>query len=342
MSLFNIFGLGLVIMGVNFALGLGVLLLFDQRWQLDRGLKPLDSRLVRTWVGGVLVVLVVWMGLSLALFRAPTTATVAVAAVQVPGKGEDNTGYELDPQRRAVLFDWLQEQTREAAGKGAKLVVWPEGALNFDPQTQHTADLRTLARETQAYVVPGYMVTLPDGSWRNEATVISPDGEFLGVFGKDHPVVFGGERGTSLGVYPVYDTPVGKFGTIICYDLDFTDTARKLARGGAELIAVPSLDWPAIATKHYTHVVFRAVENRVAMVKSDGGYDSAIIDPYGRIIELVVTPEGSRATLVADLPLGTGDSLAVRLGDWVGWLSLAGLVFFMVLPTVVMRRTRQR
>jgi apolipoprotein N-acyltransferase len=29
----------------------------------------------------------------------------------------------------------------------------------------------------------------------------------------------------------------------ICCDLDFTDTARKLARQGAQLIAVPSNDW---------------------------------------------------------------------------------------------------
>ncbi len=81
--------------------------------------------------------------------------------------------------------------------------------------------------------------------------------------------------------------------------------------------------------KHYTHVVFRAVENRVAMVKADGGYNSAIIDPYGRIHALAVFPEGGGATLVADIPIGSGKgTLTTRLGDWMGWLGLAGLVFF--------------
>jgi apolipoprotein N-acyltransferase len=42
---------------------------------------------------------------------------------------------------------------------------------------------------------------------------------------------------------------------------------------GAQLIGVPSKDWGEITDKHDTHVVFRAVENRVAMVKADGGYD---------------------------------------------------------------------
>jgi apolipoprotein N-acyltransferase len=67
----------------------------------------------------------------------------------------------------------------------------------------------------------------------------------------------------------------------------------------------------------------------VAMVKADGGYNSAIIDPYGRILELAVFPEGGEATLVADLQLGSGKStVTTRFGDWLGWVALAGLAFF--------------
>jgi apolipoprotein N-acyltransferase len=77
------------------------------------------------------------------------------------------------------------------------------------------------------------------------------------------------------------------------------------------------------------HVVFRAIENRVAMVKADGGFDSAIIDPYGRIISMVSYPEGGEATVVADVQLGNGKgTFSTLLGDWVGWLILAIMVFF--------------
>ncbi len=99
---------------------------------------------------------------------------------------------------------------------------------------------------------------------------------------------------------------------------------------GAQLIAVPSNDWPGIAHKHYTHVVFRAIENRTAMVKADGGYDSAVVDPYGRVLSLSVMPSGGEATLVTDVPLGSGSTVAVRLGDWFGWLCLAAMAFFVV------------
>jgi len=40
---------------------------------------------------------------------------------------------------------------------------------------------------------------------------------------------------------------------------------------------LPSFDWPTVAARHYSHVVFRAVENRVAMVKADVAFDSGLI-----------------------------------------------------------------
>jgi len=189
-------------------------------------------------------------------------------------------------------------------------------------------DLLGLSTETDIFLATGYGV-FTDLGLRNEATVISPTGEFLGVFGKDHPVVFAGETSLTRGSYPVYDTPIGKIGTIICNDLDYTDTARKIAKQGAQLIGVPSQDWNSIADKHFTHVVFRAVENRVAMVKADGSFDSAIIDPYGRILDLDVSPEGGEATLVAEVQLGNGKgTVSTVLGDWTGWLALVGMIFF--------------
>ncbi len=330
-SIFSIFGMGLLIMLVNFALAQGALALFDRRWRLDASTTALNPRPVRRWLIGVGLGLVAWTVLSLALFRPATTPAVRVAALHLFDGGS--------PLGRAV--PQFEAQTREAARQGAQLIVWPEVSINGDPQVERTAEFQALAAETDAYLVLGYFIEPDEQAWRNEATVLSPVGEFLGVFGKAHPVVFGGERSAFLGVYPVYDTPLGKIATIICYDLDFTDTARRMARNGAQLIAVPSRDWPAIATKHYTHVVFRAVENRVAMVKSDSsGNDSAIVDPYGRIIERAVTPGGSEAILVADVPLGTGNTLAVRLGDWVGWLCLAGVFFFIVLDASSKRRAR--
>jgi len=220
------------------------------------------------------------------------------------------------------------EQTREAAEQGARLIVWPEGGFTWDPQVDDTLDFTGLAAETDAYLTLGYVVFEENG-FRNEATVLTPQGEYLGVFGKDHPVVFGGETSLTRGTYPVYDTSLGTLATVICYHIDYTDTTRKMAAQGAQLIGVPSNDWGSIADKHFTHAVFRAVENRVAVVKADGGFDSAIIDPFGHILELASFPEGGEATLVADVRIGDGKgTISTRFGDWTGWLALAGMAFF--------------
>lgn len=244
--------------------------------------------------------------------------------------------------RQFLESDWrrLLDDSRQAAKQGAQLIVWPEEALPFDPQVEHTDELRALAAETGAHLAIGYNVMTEKGR-RNEATVLAPDGDFLGVYGKEHPTSFRGEESITAGTFPAYDTSLGTLGTIICYDFAFTDSARDVAANGAQLIAAPSWDWPAIAAKNYAHPLFRAVENRVSIVKADCGYDSAIIDPYGRILDRAISREPTVAMLVADVPLGTGDALQTRLGDWVGWPSLAGLAFFIVLDAITARREKK-
>ena len=112
-----------------------------------------------------------------------------------------------------------------------------------------------------------------------------------------------------------------------------------MADGGARLVATPSADVPALAYVHYTHLVFRAIENRVSMVKADNEFNSAIIDPYGRIIERAASHDGGlQATLVAHVPLGSGDSLWVRFGSWFGWLTVAGMAAFAALSWRARRR----
>ena len=333
-SIFSIFGLSLLIMLVNYGLGLGALYIFDKRLKLDTDVPSLPSRLVRNWSLGLLAALIAWTSISLVLYRKPATATVRVAALH----------YDAGtPVWHSV--DKFAELTRQATQQGAQIIVWPEMAIEGDPQVTNTAYFRQLAAETNTYLALGYFVNLTDTTWRNETTVLAPDGRFLGVYGKDHPLTFAGESSPTRGTYPVYDTPLGKIGTIICYDLDFTDTARKVTRNGAQLILVPSHDWPEIATKHYPHLVFRAIENRVAMVKSDSsGNNSVVIDPYGRIIAAAITPGGDKTgqAIVADVPLGTGNALAVRLGDWTGWIALVGTLFFMIYNPLTKARAKRK
>ena len=76
--------------------------------------------------------------------------------------------------------------------------------------------------------------------------------------------------------------------------------------------------------------MYRAIENRVALIKADTQYDSVIVDPYGRILSLAASSQGKEALVIGEVALGTADTPQVILGDWVGWLCLIGLLGFML------------
>jgi apolipoprotein N-acyltransferase len=330
-GIFGIIGTGMLVMLVNHVLALLVVEQIDKKWSPEATINThtitLESALPKRWaiIGGF--ILAGWITLSIFLWNSSLDrASVKVAAIQPEVSPIVSS---MQDQDMTGIYNRMLEQTIEASGQGAEFIVWPEGSLTWDPQEEDKLGLAALAREHKIYLAVGYVVVVNDEGFRNEATIINPEGEFMGFFGKDHPVVFGGETSLSRGTYPVYNTDIGKLATIICYDLDYTDTTRKMVTQGAQLIGVPSNDWGSIADKHYTHVVFRAIENRVAMVKADGSFNSAIIDPYGRIVDLAVYPEGGEATLVADLQIGNGKgTINTRIGDWTGYLALAGLIFF--------------
>jgi apolipoprotein N-acyltransferase len=312
---FGIFGLDLLIALVNYALALGIIAALDQR-RLFEPPVLVESRRALAWCAVALGAVATWTCASL-MWPRTGLPTVRVAALQ-PGVRPFELG-KTNEERDRRMLERLSEQTRMATGRGAQVVVWPEAALSKDPARAYRAELGELARDIGAYLVVGYGVVEPRG-FRNEVVTVTPSGEIVGRYGKNHPVSFLGGSSIWRGVYPTVDTPFGKMGSVICYDMDFTDTPRELALRGAKLIAVPSSDWRAIASKHYTFAIFRALETGAAFVKSEYSRDSAIVDPYGRIVASVATPNGSQDLLVGDVPLRSGVPVAARWGDWVAWL----------------------
>jgi len=320
-SIFGIYGMSFLILVANYALALGMIALYDHRWGNQRKQTLITGSVYRKSFLGAGITALTWLTLSLFLLATPAAGeqqTVRAAAVQPALKVQTWAGVEE-----------IMELTREAADRGAELVVWHEGALPFDPREENPKAFQELASELDIHLVIGYGLETEPG-YRNEALILTPEGEFLGPYGKDHPVAWSGEKSLTRGPQRAYPTSLGRLGMIICYDLDFTDSIREVALDGARLVAVPSLDWPAIAAKHYTHLVFRAVENRTAVVKADIAFDSALIDPRGRILASEVSPEAEREILLAEVPLGPQQTWVRHLEDWFGWLSLAGMAGYAV------------
>ena len=217
-------------------------------------------------------------------------------------------------------FAWndVEALTREQA-QGADLIVWPEATVWRDLQTDTEAreHLAQFAREMNAYLFVPYFVDTDPRGYRNEAMLIAPSGEFLGMYAKNYPIIFVGEQSVTGGGHPVFSTPLGTFATMMAYDSDFPDVARKLTANGARLIAVTSHDWLEMSPYQVAASAQRAAENNVTVVKADWRYGSAVIRPNGEIIAATSASEPARTVLRAAVPLPeSSGTLYTRTGDW--------------------------
>jgi apolipoprotein N-acyltransferase len=335
-SIFSVYGLDLVILLVNYSLALGIMAWFDGRWPSASAIR-VDKRLGRSWLVIAGIVLAAWIGISLILVNTqPDTPTVRVAALR---PDYPLPAFQDETNTAQVRFDTFAEQATEAAAQGAQILYTPEMMFNFDPQVEFADQFRAVAKETGAYIFITYTVVKEGEAWRNEAVLLTPQGEFLDVYGKNH--AFGEPPSTMRGVFPVYNTPLGKLATLICHDANYTDVARKLTAGGAQIIAAPILEFGGFGEQYWTNALFRGVENRTAVVVTGVAHVAAIINPDGSLVALDTDSDGSRVTLVGDVALGSGPTPYTSLGDILGWISMAGFVFFIVFPMVVEGRAKK-
>ena len=331
-SVLSVYGLNLVMMLVNYALAQGAIAGYDRlKAALPEG--KLDGKLARNWLAAAGIIAAVWIGASLVMLDgAPKDAPTVRVAVLRPN-------FPLPAHRDAVntsqaRVDAFTRLAKSAAAQGARVLVTPELMFNFDPQMEFTEELRAVAKETGAYIYIGYSVLTEGEPRRNQAVWLSPDGTFSAVYNKTH--IPPGERYDAVGApFPVFDTPIGVLASMICHDGNYTDVARGLARGGAQLIAIGYFEFPGFGEQLWQNATFRAAENHTALVVAGATSVSAVIDPYGRVISLNVDKNGSETVLIGDVSLGSVKGTPYSfLGDLLGWAAMAGLAGFIVFMTV--------
>lgn len=338
-SVFSVYGLNLVILLCNYALAQGAMALLDRKWKAA-DVVPVNGYATKRWLVGMGIVLAAWVGLSLVILKAfpADTPKVRVASVR---PNFPLPAFQDTVNITQVRFATFAEQAREAAAQGAKVIYTPEMMFNLDPQVEYTQQFRSLAKETGAYLFITYTVAIEGQPWRNEAVMLSPEGQFSQVYGKNHTWMIGEPPTPSAGAFPVFNTPLGKLATMICHDANYTDIARKLTALGAQLIAAPYREFGGFGEQAWTNALFRAVENRTAVVISGVATVSGIINPDGSLVALDTDINGSRLTMVGDVALGSGKAPYTSTGDVLGWASLAGYLGFMVFQGVVERRAKK-
>jgi deaminated glutathione amidase len=154
---------------------------------------------------------------------------------------------------------------RQAVAGGANFVLTPECtnglSSNRDHQRavfHHEADdptlaaLRATAATSKVWLLIGSLglkTDDPDGRFANRSFLIAPDGSIAARYDKIHMFdvnvseteVYRESAGYRPGSTAVLaDTPLGRIGMTVCYDLRFPHLYRRLAKAGAQILTVPA------------------------------------------------------------------------------------------------------
>jgi apolipoprotein N-acyltransferase len=273
------------------------------------------------------------------LLRAGTPVRVALV------QGNVAQGQKWDAAFADAIYRRYLALSRAAVAQGATLIVWPESATPFmfeeDPAAEAT---RLLARETGARLFIGSdQIERAARRYYNSAFLIQPTGSVGGVYRKIHLVPFGeyvplesilsfaGPLVEQVGGFAPGDTLTifqireGAFSTGICYEAVFPELSREAVQRGSQLLTSITNDaWFGRSSAPWQHVAMarmRSVETGRYLARAANTGVSAIVDPYGRVVQSTALFE--EAVSVGEVRFLDGTTLYVRIGDVVPW---AGLV----------------
>ncbi|MBA1201806.1 carbon-nitrogen hydrolase family protein [Pseudomonas capeferrum] len=236
----------------------------------------------------------------------------------------------------------------QAAKGGARLAVLPEnfaamgrrdaaaiGRAEAQGQGPILPWLKDAARDLNLWIVAGTLplppVDQPQAKTHACSLLIDEHGEVVARYDKLH--LFDVDVADARGRYResddyahgaqvvVADTPVGRLGLSVCYDLRFPELYSALRAAGAELISAPSAFTAITGAAHWEVLVrARAIETQCyVLAAAQGGVHpgprethghTAIIDPWGRIVAQQASGE---AVLLADRDSDEQASIRARM-----------------------------
>lgn len=230
-----------------------------------------------------------------------------------------------------------EEYISEAVKKKSELICFPEMFLtgfnwkfleadknNFE---SYIIILSSLAKKYKIWINGSVPELNPNGKISNTSVLFASDGSLAGKYGKIHLFSLLKENkylspGTEI---KIVDTPWGKAGMSICYDLRFPELFRTCSLRGAKIQFLPSA-WPYPRLEHYKILIkARAIENQNFMIAVNQVGDekfsdnntvtyfgsSVIVDPWGNIV--IEAGEKEETLLTAEIDLDVIDEVRKKM-----------------------------
>jgi predicted amidohydrolase len=219
----------------------------------------------------------------------PRTWRIAVAhqALRYPPTIEENTALSVEAIRQAgrekVDLLCLSENF---LSRNVPLPL-AQRAMTFDHPSIRA--LCAAAAEARLYLTFSFPEKAPENRIYVTAPLVGPDGGIIGQYRKNYL----SQKELQLGIapasgFPVFQTPLGRIGILICYDLWFPDTALALAKHGADIICHPLAGDPF--DSHWDYVWRARALDHQAYVLTSVTHDCG-----GRAPSRVIAPDGSIA-----------------------------------------------
>ncbi len=227
----------------------------------------------------------------------------------VQGNIDQGRKWDLAFQKETV--DIYKNLSLTLMKQGARLIVWPESAVPFYLQSEKELgyEIYNIPKAANAYLFTGadsYGLG-PGGEvkYYNSAFLISPEGEIIGRYDKIHLVPFGEYVPLKKYLPFIHKLVVGvgdftpgkwlkplefeghSFGVLICFESIFPELARGFIKEGAGfLINITNDAWfgrTSAPYQHFSQAIFRAVENKVFLIRAANTGISGVVDPVGRV-----------------------------------------------------------
>jgi apolipoprotein N-acyltransferase len=268
------------------------------------------------------------------------------------------------PQARDFILEKYTRLTEEAVKAEPDLIIWPEAA-NPDVAGEDgdaILEIASLAKKIKTPLLLGCVIERGE-QYFNSALLIDAAGKRTLRYDKLHLVPFGEyiplrktlpflETIAPIGditpgeAYTIFEIPnksqipnpkkISKFSVLICFEDLFPELSREFVRRGADfLVNITNDAWykkTAAADQHFQASVFRAVENRVFLVRSANTGVSGFISPQGRVISVVRDTTGQDIFVEGfdTQEIAGKDSLFTfytLLGDLFIWILLIFVVY---------------
>jgi len=266
--------------------------------------------------------------------KTPATGSFKVAMVQ----GNIPQSLKWDPNFLPQSYKVYQDETVDAAKRGADVIVWPEAAAAFLFQpddrypamlvsdSQYRTNLLTLARNIGKPILFGAPALAVQNDrvtgFYNRADLVSDQGELVAHYDKIELVPFGEyvPARAILGYFvnkvvngfgdlipgkdqTLFDLKGAKLGILICYESIFPDLTRREVNEGADvLVNITNDAWYGESSAPYqvlAMAALRSVETKLPMVRVANTGISALIDPSGLITNR--TPLFKRGTEIVNV-----------------------------------------